>query len=222
MPKPLPQPGEPAPWFKVRSTANPEFHFDTIGGRYLVLCFFGSAADPHAAPVLDGFRTAAGAFDDQNAAFFGVSAEPADEAEGRVEEVVPGYRYFWDFDRAVSAAYGVATGDGYRPHTFLLDTRLRVLGRWAFDGHPAEHVRSVLSALAAQPRIGPPVPAAAQAPVLIVPRIFEPDLCRTLIRYYDDRGGEDSGFMRDVDGKTVGIIDYGHKRRRDQEIEDPD
>jgi predicted 2-oxoglutarate/Fe(II)-dependent dioxygenase YbiX len=60
--------------------------------------------------------------------------------------------------------------------------------------------------------------ASVPAPVLIVPRIFEPELCRTLTRYYEERGGEESGFMRDVGGKTVAVHDYGHKRRRDQEI----
>ena len=136
MPKPLPQPGEPAPWFYARSTTNPRYAFDTVGGRYVVLCFFGSAGDPYAARVLDGFLAAQGVFDDQNALFFGVSTDPADEAEGRVKEAVPGYRYFWDFDRAVSAACGVATEGGYLAHTFLLDTRLRVIGRWAFGGDP--------------------------------------------------------------------------------------
>jgi hypothetical protein len=41
-----------------------------------------------------------------------------------------------------------------------------------------------------------------------------------LIDYYQARGGDDSGFMRDVEGKTVKIVDYGHKRRRDASVED--
>jgi hypothetical protein len=41
-------PGDPAPWFKQRSFANPSYTFDTAAGRYIVLCFFGSAADPNA------------------------------------------------------------------------------------------------------------------------------------------------------------------------------
>ncbi len=32
--------GESAPWFVARCTTNPQFHFDTIAGRYVVLCFF--------------------------------------------------------------------------------------------------------------------------------------------------------------------------------------
>ena len=220
MPAPMLAVGEPAPWFVAPSTVNPAFHFDTVGGRYVVLCFFGSAGDPSARRVLDGFHRSEGVFDDRNAAFFGVSIDPADRVDGRVEQGLPGFRYFWDFDRAVSRLYGADTPGGYRPHTLLLDPRLRVVARFDFDDDPTGHVARVLRALADEPVVGPPVPAAVQAPILVVPRLFEPELCRTLIRYYEDRGGEDSGFMRDVDGITVGVIDYSHKRRRDQEITD--
>src|SRR5262249_56444455 len=80
------------------------------------------------------------------------------------------------------------------------------------------HVEQIVGLLNSLPRIGPPAPAAEQAPVLIVPRIFEPELCRTLIRYYDERGGAESGFMREVAGKTVPVMDHAFNRRRDQEI----
>jgi predicted 2-oxoglutarate/Fe(II)-dependent dioxygenase YbiX len=53
-----------------------------------------------------------------------------------------------------------------------------------------------------------------------VPRVFEPELCRALIGYYEKHGGQDSGFMRDIGGKTVEVHDHRHKRRRDQEIID--
>ena len=36
--------GDPAPWFHQRSPTNPNYAFDTAAGRYIVLCFFGSAA----------------------------------------------------------------------------------------------------------------------------------------------------------------------------------
>jgi predicted 2-oxoglutarate/Fe(II)-dependent dioxygenase YbiX len=41
-----------------------------------------------------------------------------------------------------------------------------------------------------------------------------------LIGYYDQHGGEESGFMREVRGRTVAVMDYRTKRRRDQEILD--
>jgi len=41
-----------------------------------------------------------------------------------------------------------------------------------------------------------------------------------LIGLYEQHGGKESGFMRDVDGKTVAIHDHGHKSRKDYTIED--
>jgi predicted 2-oxoglutarate/Fe(II)-dependent dioxygenase YbiX len=53
------------------------------------------------------------------------------------------------------------------------------------------------------------------APVLIVPNVLPPEACRRLIEVWETRGNEDSGFMRQVGGDTVGMYDYNHKIRRD-------
>jgi predicted 2-oxoglutarate/Fe(II)-dependent dioxygenase YbiX len=53
-----------------------------------------------------------------------------------------------------------------------------------------------------------------------VPRVFEPGLCRRLIDYFDAGGASASGFMRQVEGRTVGMHDPAHKRRDDKEIAD--
>jgi hypothetical protein len=39
--------GDPGPWFVQHSSANPTFAFDMAAGRYVVLCFYGSAAEAH-------------------------------------------------------------------------------------------------------------------------------------------------------------------------------
>src|SRR6185503_10143863 len=89
-------PGDPAPWFHQRSTSNPRYAFDTVAGRWVVMCFFGTARDE------DGQRAIAAAianrrlFDDSKACFFGVSFDPEDEKEQRCTESLPGLRYFWD------------------------------------------------------------------------------------------------------------------------------
>jgi peroxiredoxin/predicted 2-oxoglutarate/Fe(II)-dependent dioxygenase YbiX len=212
--------GEPAHWFHARTKVNPTYHFDTVGGFYIVLCFFGSAGNPAARRLLDAFHAARQTFEDYDAKFFGVSIDPADEEAKRVADEEPDFRYFWDFDRKVSEQYGAVTEAGYRPHTLLLDPQLRVIARIGANLEPEEQAAKILAALRAQPKFALPAAATVQAPILVVPRVFEPDLCRTLIQHYEDRGGEESGFMRDVDGKTVAMYDYSHKRRRDQEIED--
>ena len=59
-----------------------------------------------------------------------------------------------------------------------------------------------------------------QAPIVVLPNVFPPAFCHKLIDLYEARGGEESGFMREVDGKTVIMNDHGHKRRKDYLIED--
>lgn len=59
-----------------------------------------------------------------------------------------------------------------------------------------------------------------QAPIIVLPDLFEPDLCRHLVQLYEKNGGEDSGFMREVQGKTTPIMGYDYKRRMDYTIED--
>lgn len=214
--------GEPAPWFECASPVNPRFKFDTVGGHHIILCFYGSLTDQLAAEVIQGFLSQRSQFDDLNRCFFGVSIDPDDEQKGRIQEDLPGIHLFRDFDRQVSKLYGAASvaSSGYEPRTFVLDERLRIVANIPFGDSAEQHVRAVMTALNSLPKLSPPVLADVPAPILIVPRVFEPELCRTLIQYYDRLGGTESGFMREVDGKTVLIHDYNHKRRRDQEILD--
>jgi peroxiredoxin len=212
---------DPAPWFTARSTVNPKFHFDTVGGRYLVLCFFGSAGDPGSRRVLDDIEQHRDYFNVENAVFFGVSTDPDDERMGRVRQETPGIIYFWDFDLAVSRLYGAASPDGsqFQPFTVVLNPAIRTVAVIPFGTDPENHVPQLLRVLDALPQVST---MTGFAPVLVVPGVFEPDFCRMLIGLYDQHGGQESGFMRDIDGKTVGVTDYSHKRRSDYDITDQD
>ena len=186
-----------------------------------MLCLFGSAADPLAADVLSRLLTQRDRFDDKHLMFFGVSVDADDERLQRVADMRPGMRYLWDADRSISALYGALAEHGsYRPYTYVLDPSLRVMLALPMTQPAQDHV-ATLRNLLEQLR---PLPAAhrarPQAPVLVVPRVFEPGLCKALIEHYEARGGNDSGFMRDEGGKTVVIVDHKHKRRRDCDIVD--
>ncbi len=220
--------GDPAPWFHQRSGSNPNYSFDTAAGRYVVLCFFASAADAQARAALASVETRRAVFDDVGACFFGISLDPADAAEGRIADSFPGLRYFWDFDAKVSKLYGAAPVEvevgskiAVRRIWVVLDPTLRVLKvvPFADDGSDAAEVLTFVEMLP------PPAKFAGfeiQAPVLVLPNVFEPDFCAKLIDLYDASGGEESGFMREVDGKTVIAHDYGHKKRRDYVVTDQD
>lgn len=220
-------PGDPAPSFIQRSVANPRYAFDSAAGRYLVLCFFGSAADDHAQAALRAAYDRPDLFNDDRVCFFGVSIDPVDEASGRVKNRIPGYRHFWDFDLLASRLYGVAARDaspGTRPVTLsrqwvVIDPTMRVLAAIPFrkDRLDLDEVMALLDELPPPERYAG---TEIMAPVLFLPRVFEPELCRHLIGLYEAQGGEESGFMREIGGKTMGITDSGFKRRKDYNIKD--
>jgi len=70
---PLPASHEPTPLFIAEASNNPRFNFNTVGGRYVLLTFYGSASDPGMQKVLADAAAAEDIFDDLQACFFGVS-----------------------------------------------------------------------------------------------------------------------------------------------------
>jgi len=213
--------GQSAPWFNAATTTNPRFCFHTVAGRYVLLCFLKSASDKASQIVLENLANYREVFDDRFCSFFGVSTDPEDQKLSRLQEQVPGIRFFWDFDQAISKQFGaIDQDDNYHPCTYILDERLRVVSVLPFATNPENHVLQLINILSKLPKISPPTIASVQAPILVIPRIFEPQLCQELIAYYNQHGGEESGFMREVQGRTILINENSFKRRRDQEIDD--
>lgn len=219
--------GDTAPVFAQRSGSNPRYVFDTAAGRYLVLCFGASAGDPHAKAAISAARSRQEFFDDQTGSFFFVSSDPNDEIEGRIAESFPGYRIFWDLDGRVGSLYGalpldVAPGSRnvqVRRIWVILDPTLRVMSVIPFEEDRAD-IEAFLRFIDELP---PPDRFAGfelQAPILVLPNVFEPELCERLIGLYDAHGGAESGFMREIEGKTKVVHDFNHKRRRDFDITD--
>jgi 2OG-Fe(II) oxygenase superfamily len=210
--------GDPAPWFVARSSDQASFRFDSIAGRYVVLCFLNSGSD---AAAVASLRIALGEhralFDDVNVGLFIVSTDPEDERLRRFGSFA-GVRHIWDFDRAVSRLYGAIPDDDPSHVTrfwLVLDPMLRVL-----RSSPLAHARAVMEFVAALPPPASHAGVTLPAPVLLLPRVFEPRLCQHLIGLYQSDGGNESGFMLDVDGRTVAVQDTAFKSRRDHDIRD--
>ncbi len=218
-------PGDPAPFFTQASTANPRFVFDTAAGRYLVLCFFGSAGTPLAREALKLVDERPELFDDDKASFFGVSTDPEDRVQERIRPRTPGVRHFWDFDLVASRLYRVAGLRGgaaeYRPTWFVIDPNMRIRAALPMKGEDAGRgvVAEILSAL---PAVDAAPGIRVSAPVLLISNVFEPAFCERLIEHYRREGGAESGVMKQIDGKTVGVMDHAHKRRSDCMVEDLD
>lgn len=216
MAQPL-EPGEIAPSFAAPCIGGrKEFSFDAMAGRHIVMLFYGSTSRPQCGEALDVVMRNRDLFDDVRASFFGVSVDAKDRHRPDAQQSLPGLRHFMDADRAISRQYGVMfsspRGEVHRPCWMLLDPMLRQIASW-----PLQEGEAVMDMLRDLLNGGAPELA---APVLMIPRVFEPELCRRLINYYEQGNPIDSGYMVQRDGKTVGVIDYGHKRRYDCHIED--
>ena len=210
-------PGDFAPWFTGPTlNGRPDWSFSAAAGVPILLFFLGSAGHGGVAAALATVLASNRLFDDERARFFGVTVDRDDVAQGRIAQRIPGIRHYLDFDGAISRLYGAATetADSYRPHILLLDRTLQVVQRFGLG--EADRAIAALTTLIAGP------PRQDWAPVLTVPDVLEPDFCRALIKLYDDNGGEESGFMREVDGKTTAVTDPNYKRRRDAQIESPE
>ncbi len=218
----IPGIGEAAPWFVARSPERVDFQFSTLAGRYLVLSFIGSAEQAAIRALLEALSQRRELFDDAFASLAVVSCDIEDERQKRIPHS-PGMHVFWDNDGQVTRLYGLGAeaGNGRMTislGTFILDPMLRVMAIIPLRD-VASHARDILGFMGKLPR-----PHEAAAPVLLLPRIFEPEFCKKLIGLFDEDKSVDSGFMQTdpLTGNTVFASNHAMKRRRDFILEDED
>jgi peroxiredoxin/predicted 2-oxoglutarate/Fe(II)-dependent dioxygenase YbiX len=216
-PAKIPQVGEPAPFFTAATDGVQRYSLDVAAGRWIVLMFFGTTAQVESAEGLALALERRAMFNGADAAFCGVSIDPADRESRGLANSEPGVRFFWDFDLAVTRLYGVADESNLEPCLFLIDPAFRIA-----MSAPIAATGLVLDRLEQELRDAAAAAESQYAPVLTLPRILEPELCETLIAYY--RAGEAtiSGFAMDVDGQTVLKVNSFLKRRCDVTLEDDD
>lgn len=192
----------------------PTFSISGIGGRWIVLQFLVGLDHDLLRNAHQTILDSAPLFDDIDACYFGIVTQEKAFSSGPLS-VLPGRRYFQDFNEAITRLYGVKISGGYMPMTILLDRSLRVVA-----AEPIRRTAEVLELMRRCIEDERPNLHQRSAPVLTVPRIFEPEFCKRLISYYEQDGGGPSGFMRQIGGKTVAVHDLNFKRRRDAVIED--
>jgi predicted 2-oxoglutarate/Fe(II)-dependent dioxygenase YbiX/peroxiredoxin len=219
--------GDHAPWFGERGEMGPDRVLHQLAGRYVVLCIVGSSGDPAAREAFAAIKANRHLFDGVSMALLGFSLDPRDGGEGGITQVKSaGIQFFVDRDLAVASLYGVVPQDAMagsdpprRPQWIVLDPTLRVMATFALGPLPggAREVMAYLNSLQ------PPASFAGfpvQAPVLVLPTVFEPELCRRLVAYYEAEGGRETGVMRVVDGRTQ-VVSTSGKKRSDVTIGDP-
>jgi hypothetical protein len=197
--------GEPAPWFKGPTPTTPEFVFDTAAGRYVLLLFLPLESQTrfNALQLLAANQML---FDDRRACAFVIVRDP--ETQGLKD--MRGLRWILDRDFAVSRQF-----DAEDAHWLLLDPTLRCL-----KTAPISEGEALMREIAALPAPADHAGPSGHAPVLVVPRVFEPGFCRELIDLHAARGADMTGVMRDAGDRTVYVMD-DLKKRRDIFLRDP-
>jgi peroxiredoxin/predicted 2-oxoglutarate/Fe(II)-dependent dioxygenase YbiX len=209
--------GEPAPFFTAETDGIANYSIEVAAGRWIVLMVFGSLGAEVCRLAHDKVLARRDLFNDADAAFYGVSVDMKDRFERGLANAPFGLRYFWDFDQRVCRLYGLADDKLLRPAVFLIDRGFRIAA-----AEPIEAVDAVLDQLENAMAAEPPLDQSPFAPVLTLPRVFEPEFCETLIDYFKAREPSESGFAAEVGGRTVELLNPHLKRRQDVTIEDPE
>jgi predicted 2-oxoglutarate/Fe(II)-dependent dioxygenase YbiX/peroxiredoxin len=214
-----PSAGEPAPWFAL-TNGNPgeRIAFDEMGGRYIVLFFFGSAGQPEMAKTWETLERNSDVFDGKRALLMGISNDPSDFQQPRIRLRFPGKIVGLDAGSYVAKFYGLidpASG-GLRPTAFILSPALQILEIVPFT-EPTAFSEQVIAALRGhQARAAVP----RSAPVLVVPNVFDRAFCRELISQFDASGGRELGAV-DQEGRFE-RFDPALAQRRDYFISGDD
>jgi predicted 2-oxoglutarate/Fe(II)-dependent dioxygenase YbiX len=205
------QRGDPAPWWNQGDLT---FAFDSAAGRYIVLSFYGTARDAIGESALAALQDNRHLVDSGKAGFFCVCTDLGDRTELRVDARYPSLQFLWDTDTQMHRAYGVTTR-----MWIVLDPMLRVLELIPFSADGA-HINHLLAFIERLPNPFRILGFEAPTPVLMLPDVFEAELCRYLIDRHQANGARESGFMQELNGIAVETYDPAWKRRTDYIIAD--
>ena len=208
--------GDPVPWFTAPVISGGSFSLSVAAGRWIVLSFLGSPADPRVerelAEMLDVFQL----FHEDRLVFHGILTALPQNPAPYLKLSTPATSFLADYDGEISRLFGAAA----MPRTIILDPMLRAIADIPWD-YAAGHAQTVRDVLKSLPDVDGFAGVPLSAPVLIVPRVFDFQLCDVLTQFYEKIGGEDSGFLLDADGKTSKVVDYRIKRRNDLIVAHP-
>jgi peroxiredoxin len=205
--------GDPMPWFSARTVTGNAFELQVSAGRWIVLCFLGSLEAPGAMQELTALLAHAPHFDEERLTAHIILTEVPSDSAPLAALSGPAFSFLADPDGAITQSAATAG-------TVVLDPMLRCVAHIPFD-HPNGHATMLANVIAALPEVDAHAGVPLFAPALIVPRVFEFDFCEKLVRFYEEMGGTDSGFLLDQSGRTQTVIDHRLKSRRDLVIVNP-
>ena len=209
--------GDPVPWFSAPIVTGGSFDLHVSAGRWVVLSFLGSPADPRAmAEIAELARASSSLGEDHVIVGCVFAGQPDDMA---TLAAISSNKLFFlaDYDGAISRSFGAHE----MPRTVVLDPMLRAVADIAWD-MPQGHAETVGNVLRGLPSVDDSAGVPLFAPALMVPRVFSFEICDFLVQFYEQQGGVDSGFQFDVAGKTTTLSDWRLKRRSDVAVVAPE
>lgn len=215
-----PNPLAPAPGDRIPDLLLPEpsgnlvSFYDKSRGRPIIVAFCPNPAD--VAAVLGATNPAEGPVEVDTFAVARPAAEvTAFSAEGR-----PIHCLIDNGGRAAQT-FGFSWNElGGQTRVFLLDPNQRLLHQ--AQGDAGQALSQCMDFVNDLPPAQPPARPTQIAPVLMIPRVFEPDFCRYLIDAFHNRGHEESGVYSLADGELRHRVDHGMKKRFDHYVRDDD
>jgi cephalosporin hydroxylase/predicted 2-oxoglutarate/Fe(II)-dependent dioxygenase YbiX len=207
--------GDPVPWFGAPTLGDGSFNLQVAAGRWIVLAFLGCDDDHKIDAALDDLFGSVD-FDEDHVIFCGVLSGPPGALGSLANRTGAAISFVADHDGAISRSFGAAE----QSRIFVLDPMLRAVANIACEASGG-HIKAVCDLVKSLPRVDDSAGMPLTAPVLIVPRVLDFPLCETLVRVFNEVGGEDSGFLLDIDGRTARTIDHRLKRRSDLVVVHP-
>ena len=209
--------GDPVPRFSAKLLNGDGFDLHVYAGRWVVLAFMGAPDNPRVDQEIAALMRHADLFNEDHLVVRVIFTAPPVNTDKYAALATKAFGFIADHDGAISRTYGALA----MPRTVVLDPMLRAIANVPWD-YPQDHADSLSGLLRALPPVDDSAGVPMFAPVLVVPRVLDFPLCDFMMDFYEKNGGEDSGFMLDVEGKSKTILDYRLKRRRDLIIAAPE
>jgi len=209
--------GDPVPWFSAALATGSGFDLHVSAGRWVVLSFMGSPENPRAMAELTELMRESASFSEDHIIIGCVFTSPPDYLDSLAAVASNKLFFIADYDGAISRQYGAQE----MPRTIVLDPMLRAIANIGWDD-PQGHAQAVQGLLRALPAVDDSAGVPMTAPALLVPRVFSFDVCDFLVQFYEQQGGEESGFQFDISGKTTTVSNHSLKRRSDVPVALPE
>ena len=195
--------------------------YDRVTGRPTVLLVAPSFHPPVLPSALLGFESAAEKFDAMGVDIFCVSMAGKEAVEG----CSPKMHLWADPEHKISQALLQQLGfsgpkplSGGKVVAALLDSNQRLLAM--MDGDNGELSERVLAFYSSRPALPPAQVRHATAPVLIMPDLLDPAMCKALIDRFESGQVEEGAVGSVIAGKEVERLHHERKKRLDHKIED--